>query len=336
MVEIPVLAGCLLGVLLVAGQLARRRLRRRFPAPGRLIDIGGYRLHVEVAGTGPSPTIVLEGGTWASGAYWAPLVGRLAERARVVTYDRAGLGWSDPSPRPRTAPVMAGELAALLDAARVDGPVILVGHSFGATIVRLFAHAHPERVAGLVLLDPAHEAQFERVPSPVRAFTERMTRMMPFMFGVIGLLARTGLLALRPALIPVSSPALPARVTSVMRAQVASRASVVRTMAAEMTGLEAGNAVVRAMDLTLGDLPLLVVSHGRAEGTPPQLGADVAAEVERVWQELQVELAGSSSRGRRIVADGVGHDIAHEAPELVVEAIDATVKSAPGALAATA
>jgi pimeloyl-ACP methyl ester carboxylesterase len=305
--------------IVLAGQLARRRLAGRYPSTGRLVDIGGYRLHIDVRGSGP--TVVLEGGTWVPGAAWAHIQRELASTARVVTYDRAGLGWSDRSPKPRTADVMADELHELLVRAEVPAPYVLVGHSFGGTVVRVFAHRHPGLVAGIVLLDGAHEDQFRRAPAPVRQFMARATRVMPVMFAGLGLLARTGVLALRPTLVPAIG-ALPADVVSAVRAQVASDFKVLAAMTAEMAQLEVGNDRVRALAIaSLGDIPIRVVSHGRAEGTPPQLGADVAAEYERVWQDLQAAQAALSTDSIRIVAEGIGHDIPAEAPGLVVDVV---------------
>jgi pimeloyl-ACP methyl ester carboxylesterase len=308
-----------LTAIVLAGQVARRRLARRYPPTGRLVDIGGYRLHIDVRGSGP--TVVLEGGTWVPGAAWAHIQGELASTARVVTYDRAGLGWSDRSPMPRTADVMADELHELLVRAEVPAPYVLVGHSFGGTVVRVFAHRHPGLVAGIVLLDGAHEDQFRRAPAPVRQFMARAAKAMPVMFALLGLIARTGILALRPSLVPPIG-ALPADVVAAVRAQVASDPKALAAMTAEMAQLEAGNDRVRALAISsLGEIPIRVVSHGRAEGTPPQLGPEVAAEYERVWQELQAAQAGLSTDSLRLVAEGIGHDIPAEAPTLVVDVV---------------
>lgn len=319
-----VAGGTLVGAVVVvgiAGQVARRRLRASLRPAGRLVDVGGYRLHVEVRGSG-RPAVVLEGGTWAPAAYWRLIAEQLAADATVVTYDRAGLGHSDPGGRPRTAAAMADELRAALSAAGVAGPYVLVGHSSGGTIARMFAHRHPADVAGLVLVDASHEDQFERAPEPIRVFQRRMSGMIRPMFTIVGLAARLGILALRPRLVPGAAAGLPPAVIDDWRASVAARPSVVATMAREMLDLDASNAEVRAARITsLGSVPLVVLSHGRPEGSPPQLGPDVAAAYEAVWQELQAEQAALSSRGRRVVVDGAGHDIPTERPDAVVAAV---------------
>src|SRR5690606_28471284 len=100
-----------------------------------------------------------------------------ARFARVVTYDRAGLGWSDPAPGPRTAEAMVADLRALLRAAGVPAPYVLVGQSFAGLLVRLYAYLHPSEVAGLVLVDGAHEDQYQRFPEAIRAAFEPLRAM---------------------------------------------------------------------------------------------------------------------------------------------------------------
>src|SRR5215213_1175214 len=125
---------------------------RRYPAPGQLVDIGGYRLHIQCVGTG-SPTVVLDAGLGGSSLDWNLVQPELGRTTRVCAYDRAGMGWSERSPYPRTPRQIADELHTLLTNAGIAEPYVLVGHSLGGKNVRLFALAHPEQVAGMVLVD---------------------------------------------------------------------------------------------------------------------------------------------------------------------------------------
>jgi pimeloyl-ACP methyl ester carboxylesterase len=126
-------------------------------APGRLIEIGagqgGCRLHLHQQGAG-APAVVLESGIAGSSLSWSLVQPKIAEFTRVCSYDRAGLGWSDPCTEPRTVPRMVSELATLLERANVPPPYILVGHSFGGLLIRAYAHLRPQEVAGLVFVDP--------------------------------------------------------------------------------------------------------------------------------------------------------------------------------------
>lgn len=139
---------------------ARVRLTaENFPPPGRLIDLGdGCRLHVHVSGSGSS-AIVLEAGIAATSLSWALVEPHLCRMGTVVSYDRAGLGWSGPAVSPRKPSVIAGELRRALEVVGVPGPYVLVGHSFGGLVVQRFAVDYPDLVRALLLLDPlsAHE-----------------------------------------------------------------------------------------------------------------------------------------------------------------------------------
>jgi pimeloyl-ACP methyl ester carboxylesterase len=128
----------------------------------RLIDVGGFRLAIECAGTG-TPTIVLEAGGMATSAAWDRLWPFVAGLSRACRYDRAGLGNSDRSPHPRTVRQMAAELRALLVRAKLSPPYVMVGHSFGVQIVRVFAGIYSAEIAGLVFVDGAHEDLFLRM-----------------------------------------------------------------------------------------------------------------------------------------------------------------------------
>jgi pimeloyl-ACP methyl ester carboxylesterase len=124
----------------------------RYPPPGRMIDIGGRRLHLYETGQG-SPTVVLEAGIAATSLSWRPVQSEIAKFARVVSYDRAGLGWSDAASTPLTLTRLVDDLHSLLDCAHLPQPYILVAHSFGGLIVRAYARRYPEAVAGAVLVD---------------------------------------------------------------------------------------------------------------------------------------------------------------------------------------
>ncbi len=148
-----VIAG-LLGAGWLYSAIGERRDRARYPAPGRLVDIGGGRkLHIHVTGEG-SPAVVLEAGIAATSISWALVQPEVARFTAVCSYDRGGLGWSDATDAPRTPSSIARELHTLLARAQVAGPYVLVGHSFGGLVVQRFASLYPADVCGLVLVDP--------------------------------------------------------------------------------------------------------------------------------------------------------------------------------------
>jgi pimeloyl-ACP methyl ester carboxylesterase len=127
----------------------------RVPPPGQLVDVGGFRLHVKCDGEG-APAVIFDAALGGSSISWAWVQPEIARTNRTCIYDRAGYGWSDAGSFPRTAGRMADELRTLLDRIGVRPPFVLVGHSFGGLIMRIFAARHPDEVVGLVLVDPAH------------------------------------------------------------------------------------------------------------------------------------------------------------------------------------
>jgi len=129
------------------------------PAPGTLVAIGGHKLHIRCVGPADAtPTVILEAGGGAFSTTWARVQDLLPSTVRSCAYDRAGSGWSEPGPGPRTMKQEVFELHALLEAAKVRGPFVLVGHSIGGLLVRLYADRYGSDVVGVVLVDPAHES----------------------------------------------------------------------------------------------------------------------------------------------------------------------------------
>lgn len=303
-------------VLLALGARAKTRLKKKFPPTGQMVDIGGYRLHMHVEGKG-TPTVVLDAGAGGIGLGWDLVRPAIARVTRVVVYDRAGLGWSDPSPLPRKADVMAEELHTMLINADIAGPYILVGHSLGGPIARQFAAKYPSEVTGLVMVDTAHEQQ-------VKYFPERLVKMVTSMMGmftVMKFIGKIGIFALNPNLVPVDDQGkLPARTRESSRAAIASSDSHLEAMIAES---ESVYAAATQPVKNLGDLPLTVISHGQldANAVPPSLGPEVREEYERTWQELQKEITALSTRGRRIVAERSGHNVIFDQPEIVINSI---------------
>jgi pimeloyl-ACP methyl ester carboxylesterase len=131
----------------------------RCPPIGELIDVGGRKLHLIRKGTG-GPTVVIVSGAGASSFMWWDHQDKLAELTTIVTYDRAGLGSSDPAPLPRTLEERAAELHALLVQADISPPYVLVGFSFGGLLIRLFTRDHRNDVAGMAFVDSGHEAVY--------------------------------------------------------------------------------------------------------------------------------------------------------------------------------
>jgi pimeloyl-ACP methyl ester carboxylesterase len=330
LVEALIIAGLVVLALAAIG-LAWQKIGtaadfRRHPPPGRLVDVGGYRLHVLDSGKG-HPTVVFEAGLPGSVLSWHRVHEELAQVVRVVSYDRAGLGWSDPGPEPRSAERIVEELRRLLDRAEIPGPYILVGHSFGGLTTRLFAARYPDDVAGLVLVDPVGPGEWVPLSERERrrlAGGARLCRRAAGLarFGVarlVALLARAGAhTTARIAVLFISNGVLSdtrstigplGRLPAGQREIVAMfwvQAKFYAALAGQIEALpESAAQVARAGD-RLDGKPVVVLSAANAE--PARLAE-------------QISIAQLSSRGRHLVAGASGHWVQLDEPELVTGAI---------------
>jgi pimeloyl-ACP methyl ester carboxylesterase len=268
------------------------------PPPGRLVDVGGHKLHIWCTGSG-APAVILESGLGGSSADWGYVQPEVAALTRVCSYDRAGLGYSDPGPSPRTTRRIAHELVQLLDRTGIRGPLVLVGASSGGLAARVFASEHAERVAGLVLVDASHEDQQMDVP-----------RIAPF----VPLLSSIGVFRLLGVSFGPPPASLAPSVRGFARA-TSFRAAAYQATANEGTSLRESAAEVKATRCQL-TIPVVVVTAGR--------GADA------VWRDQQRDQVGLSQRGCQVIAEQSGHVVAVDQPQIVVDAIRATVDAARG------
>ncbi len=278
--------------------LATRNDLAATPPPGHLVDIGGYRLHLWCTGDG-SPVVILDTGLGGSTAGWGYVQPDVARFTRVCSYDRAGMGYSDAGPSPRTARRIATELAELLTRGGITGPVVLVAASIAGFEVRVFASDHPERAAGLVLVDASHEDDAHEVPT--------MARFVP-------LLSTLGVLR-------VFGVSFDQRVESVspsvrQHAQATRfRTTGYQAAADEIIHVRESASEVRNSRRKLA-VPVLVITGGR--------GAD------ENWRRLQRDQASLSERGCLIVAPQSGHLVQIDQPDIVVDAIRTVVETTRG------
>jgi pimeloyl-ACP methyl ester carboxylesterase len=209
---------------------------KRYPPPGQLVDVGGHRLHVHCVGQG-SPTVVLDAGLGAFSLDWGAVQPEIATTTRVCAYDRAGLGWSEPGPRPRSPQQFADELHTLLTNAGIQGPYVLVTHSISGKTARLFASQHPNQAAGMVLIDARHESVDDHLtPEQVAAEDAQQQQFQD----MIKWMARFGLVRLLwapawPSMLPGSenlSPRAGPQSASCRNARSRSRALWLRVKAA--------------------------------------------------------------------------------------------------------
>jgi len=315
------------------GTQVKAELAAIYPPPGQMVDVGGYRLHINCQGVPVpgKPTVVMEGGNAESCLTWALVQPEVARFTRVCTYDRAGLGWSERSPKPRTATNIVEELHTLLTTAGVEPPYVLAGHSIGGMFVRLYAHRYPDQIAGMVLVDAAHEEQYMRFPTSLQRMQQQSLTMMAGVMRLLKVLNSIGFLALFANKLGRKWPTpIPGPGRAAYLGVVCSDTRFFETAIDESVSVGENLAAVRAARVdTLGHLPLVVLSApDQFAGIEKHLSAGDAERLRAVTEELQTELAALSSRGKRVIVRNSGHYIQVEQPEAVIDAIREVVESA--------
>jgi pimeloyl-ACP methyl ester carboxylesterase len=293
---LPLLLAAAIGV--VYEWIGERRDARLHPAPGRLISVGDSRLHLLCKGSA-APAVVIEQGAGELSRFWWPVQDEIARFAQVFTYDRAGYGWSEPGPQRRTIEDRARELHTLLCNAGVQGPFILVAHSYGGFVVRAYAHEYPGQVAGLVLVDTPDESSIFR--KEVLSFYSKARVIQR----VIGLMSRFGAIRLLSHWVPLDRFGL-----------WLTRPSEYAALCDDLLSLERVPPLMRASKSSgsLGSLPIIVITHGQPFPGP-------FAVLETNWSEGQAQLAALSANSVLIVAKNSNHMIQQDEPALVVDAI---------------
>ncbi|MDM9384490.1 alpha/beta hydrolase [Chlorogloeopsis sp. ULAP01] len=290
--------------------------RRRYPPHGELVDIGGFRLHLNCVGQG-TPTVVMDAGGGAPSITWGLVPSEIAKFTRVCTYDRAGLGWSDPNFRtPRTSQQSVDELHKLLNKAGIEPPYILVGHSLGGANMRLYASQYPKDVVGLVLVDSVHENQ---MTSDAWRRIQRQLWLYQVMriANQVGVLRLIGELNLLPMLkdIKQETQKYPSAVQALFDTykSYCYRPHYWATVYSERASIGKSFEQLQTV-ISLGELPLIVLIQGAKD---PQ----ISDERFQKWSSLQLDLTKLSSNNQHIIAENSGHLVPLDQPELVISAV---------------
>ncbi len=300
---------------------------RSFPQRGRSVQAGAVRLNIDCSGDG-RPVVILDSGYGVPAIGWSLVQPKVAQFTRVCSYDRAGYGWSDLGPAPRTGQQIASELHALLQTAGEHGPFVLVGHSFAGYIVRLFTSAYPEDVGGVVLVDGGHEDEGDRIeatlPDAVKqqlkarddhdARVERYWGPIRHYLGVDRARITWGL----------TTDEVDEHTPRAIRSELlhlVQEAKFRRAVGDEAAAFDTTKKQVREAG-TLGDRPLAVLTSGHPYDSDPLIPASVINPLTELWITFfQVQEVNLSTRGRQIVLSDSSHMIPYDKPEAVVSAI---------------
>jgi pimeloyl-ACP methyl ester carboxylesterase len=313
--------GGLVFVLLLAGVVfqfvATKIDERRYPARGEMVDAGGYDLHLYCRGEAGAPTVLMDSGLGGTVLDWQLVQPEVAGFARVCTYDRAGMGWSEPGTQPRTSQQIVKELHTILGNAGVEGPYVLVGHSFGGTDVQVYASRYPDEVAGVVLVDSALEDE------KAVALTQSL-QPSPVLLKVYATIGLTRLpYTLGGATLGITSPELEDE-----QAAISSHRKHIFAVADETSSLGTSFDENRADPMSLGDKPLMVLTAGSVQTEGTGLSQEQADQLDELHSESQAALARRSENAKQIIAEDSGHYIHVERPDLVIDAIRRVVEAA--------
>jgi pimeloyl-ACP methyl ester carboxylesterase len=312
------LAAAAMGSAAAVQQALTVRDRVRYPAPGLLIYVDGRQIHLQVRGADSGgPTVVLEAGMGSFSPNWHWVQEELASTVRSVAYDRAGLGWSRRSRRPRDAQTIAMELRDALREAAIEPPYVLAGHSFGGLPVRAFADLYPELTAGLVLVDASHPDQWVRWPTP---HADQILEVSQRVFGWLAWFGLPRALDLARGI----SAGLPARQVAELRAGAA-LPGFAATEAAQIHSWSVSREQLNAAQ-PLGELPLAVL----AVSEQPVGGELLTA--------LQGELAELTESASFKVVHGASHESVisnRDHARIVAKTIESVVQAARDSSGAT-
>lgn len=285
------------------------RDRRILEQVGRSVDIGGRTLNIHCLGQG-RPTVVFISGRTAPGYVWTHVQRDVATFAHACWYDRADIGWSDPGPDPAWVDTAADDLHRLLQHAGLQPPFVLVGHSYGGHVMRVFHHAHRGEVSGMVFADTALEDAGRIAGMPHR---ERSSLPRGVILRLSTILGRLGMMRLMAA-----DPGPAPRPWSAEEWDVLARLRWQRTMLLADAKVGPGRAsddLVRATG-GLEDMPLIVLTQGNHASA-----SSASSGVLDGWIALQRQFAQRSRRGRHVVVAESGHGMPVEAPQAIASAI---------------
>lgn len=295
-----------------------------YAKPDKLVDVGGRRLNIRCSGTG-SPTVVFESALGSPGWDWAPVHAAVARRTRSCVYDRAGLGFSEPSNRPGTTANAAEDLHALLRSAGEPTPYVLVGASYGAMIVRFFAAKHPGAVSALVLVDGHHEDEFERINA---LSSGRYTNMMAGLEQNYRACAAASHRGFEPGSNEHkdclgAAPIFADRSLAAAYLAQSLSPSYWDATLSEMENIHTVSSLqMRDVRKNLAQVPVLALVRSISPfDTPGKRQSALSASVEKANAMMQAETAGLSRSGRTRVIKKASHAIHMDNPHAVVTAV---------------
>lgn len=292
----------------------------QYPPPGKLIDVDGHTMHIYCTGSG-SPVVILEAGLSSYSLDWSRVQPAISKTTTVCSYDRAGYGWSDPGPLPRTAQEIVKELQKLLVKADIKGPYVLVGQSLGGIYVQLFAVEHPDETAGVILIDSVNRNMDKIIPKEKLDRFENDLKFLAYM-GKLG--APFGI----PKLLKMPSSIVVPKLPKELQPIAYSLVYKTKTYAAIYDELDALHESEAEFDklgpaIRIPHVPVIIMSGAQPRDYPPFL---VSTGLFQAWRGCQTDLVRSIPDAKQIIAEKSGHFIQLDQPQLVIDTVDSMVR----------
>jgi pimeloyl-ACP methyl ester carboxylesterase len=298
--------------------IATKYSKFKYPPRGKMIDLGGYRLHmVEQGEKWKGPVVIIDAGIASNSLDWSLVQPEIAKFAHVITYDRAGYGDSDRSPLLRNSENMMKELHVMLQNANIPAPYILVGHSLGGLNVRLFNHLYPQEVAGIILVDAAHEEQLEKTSKYLP-----LPSVLSFWIAKIALYL--GVLHIPKIKKIFFSDKFEKFSPEIQRIYFAKKiiAKNIDTTFEELFLIPKDCNQLKKYSDTIIDKPLIVISAGKGLECKNQFKCEEEFnEMNAVLRALQADLVKKSSNSKQIIAEQSGHVIGYDQPEIIIDTV---------------
>jgi pimeloyl-ACP methyl ester carboxylesterase len=329
----------LLTLALAAGAAKAVVPDNAYSHPQKLVVIDGHRkLNIFCLGTG-EPTVLFDAGLGGDSLTWRKVQDEIATKTRACSYDRAGYGFSDPSPNPSDVKSIVADIDKLLKAAGIKTPVVYVGHSIAGLYGVALQGRHPEDVAAEVLVDPSvhdqNETYMAMIPAAMRPAVAKMNADMVAQARTCLDLAKNGALTNPADDVAKTCVGLPSRkidpaLSEALARQWASPAPHAANLSETISAtplngsLSADRVQVEAARSSFGDKPLIILTASESHGTP-SLSAEQNARLDAAWSAGHDVLAALSSRGSNSVVPDSSHSIQRDQPQAVIAAIETAI-----------
>ena len=306
-------------LMLISGSLfemiSYKNIKNSYPPDGVMINVGNREIHVNIKGNKTNlPPVVIETGTGNWSYDWQIVQEELSKHTQVITYDRAGYGWSDPPPDGFSIDMTIDDLSKILEVSNINTPVILVGHSVGGIYTRLFADKFPEKVSGLILIDSRNEFFAKQAPEFNKKFFDTQDQTMN------GILSRIGLVRLLGE--TMFSDAMPDYLSAKKYVNVQWDSPFFKVLNEEIQQIKTAEKSLETTQ-SLGKKPLIIMTPSEADLQATALGFSEKEEndLKKKWLEAQKQLEKLSANSEYITIPNSSHAVMYDQPEAIVKAI---------------